>query len=362
MTKNAYIHIPFCRQKCNYCSFVSYPLPEYKKEYLKALSSEIKTFYKSEKLNTLYFGGGTPSLLAYREIRDIISLFNINSDTEITMELNPENLDEEYLNNLFIAGINRISIGCQTFDEDILHIIGRKHSAKDVKKAVFAAQKTGFKNISLDFIYGLPNQTVTGFEKDLKQAVELGIQHISLYGLKIDKGCYFYNNKPDNLPDNDIQADMYLKAIEILGGNNYKHYEISNFSLAGFESKHNMNYWDNNSYYGFGVAAHGYIDGIRYSNSIGLKDYIQNPTKRSMAKQLTEQEKLEEEIFLGFRRNSGIDTELINNKYNIDFEEKYGDIIKKYLDTKHIVKTDKGFCLSVDGILVSNYILADFIE
>lgn len=361
MTKNTYIHIPFCRQKCNYCSFVSYPVLEFKKEYLKALSCEIKNFYKSEKLNTLYLGGGTPSLLAYQEIPDIINLFNINNDTEITMELNPENLDEEYLKNLLNAGINRISIGCQTFDKNILRLIGRKHSSEDVIKAVLIAQKIGFNNISLDFIYGLPNQTIKGFENDIRRALELGVQHISLYGLKIDKGCYFYNNKPNNLPDGDIQADMYLKAIEILGENNYRHYEISNFSLDGYESKHNLNYWDNNSYYGFGVAAHGYVDEIRYSNSVGLKDYIQNPTKHAVTKKLTEKEKLEEEIFLGFRRTSGIDTELINKKYNIDFDKKYSAIIKKYLDTEHIIKTEKGYRLSVDGILVSNYILADFI-
>ena len=169
MTNNVYIHIPFCRQKCNYCSFVSYNTLEYKEDYLKALSGEIKDFYKSEKLKTLYFGGGTPSLVSCREIQDIVNLFNIDSNTEVTMELNPETLDEEYLQNLLNIGINRISIGCQAFDKDLLKIIGRKHSAENVVNAVTAAQKAGFKNISLDFIYGLPNQTVKGFENDLKK-------------------------------------------------------------------------------------------------------------------------------------------------------------------------------------------------
>lgn len=362
MTKNAYIHIPFCRQKCNYCSFVSFPEIKYKEPYLKNLSKEIQYRYKNEELDTLYFGGGTPSLLTSEEFKHLINLFNVSENTEITAELNPENLSYEYLKALKETGINRISIGCQTFNDDILKIIGRKHSSKQVKIVVSEAQKAGFDNISLDFIYGLPEQKCEDFENDLITATKLGIQHISLYGLKIDDGCYFKSHYPKNLPDEDLQADMYLKAIEIMTSKNFEHYEISNFALKNFYSKHNLNYWNNNTYYGFGIAAHGYICGIRYSNTNTFKNYFNNPAIPAEQKQLTESEKLEEEIFLGFRRMAGINVNLINSKYNIDFNDKYKIIIKKYLDSGHLIKTEYGYKFSTEGVLLSNYILADFIE
>lgn len=361
MVKNAYIHIPFCKSKCKYCSFVSFPKLEMKDEYLTALKNEINNFYENETLNTLYFGGGTPSLLTPKEFSSLITLFNTNNFTEITAELNPENLTYEYLKELKDTGINRISLGCQTFDDDILKLIGRRHNSTQVKDSVYNAQKAGYKNISLDFIYGLPSQTREVFISDLKTAINLGIQHISLYGLKIDEGCIFFNNMPDNLPNDDVQADMYLDAIKILTRAGYEHYEISNFSKPEYNSRHNLNYWDNNSYYGFGTAAHGYKNNIRYSNPDTLFDYIKNPLKHKEEIFLTKQNRLEEEIFLGFRKMTGINKFLINEKYNIDFDIKYKPILNKYIQTKHIIKTDYGYKLSDNGLLVSNIILADFI-
>ena len=356
MTENAYIHIPFCKSKCKYCSFVSYPDIELKKQYIIALNNEIKKNYKGELLKTLYFGGGTPSLLSPNEFWEIINNFNINNSTEITTELNPENITEGYLKSLKNIGINRLSFGCQTFNDEILKFIGRRHNAIDAINAVSFARNCGFENINLDLIYGLPNQTIEMFENDLKKAVELKIPHISLYGLKIDENCYFSKHMPSNLPNEDIQADMYLKANEIL--KNYNHYEISNFSQNGFESKHNLNYWDNNSYYGFGVAAHGYENNIRYNNTDNLKDYIKNP-KRHFHK-LSTQEQLEEEIFLGFRKGEGIDIEEINKKYKIDFKRNYGMIIEKY--SKYFEKTSNGYKFNNNGFLISNNILSEFLQ
>ena len=196
MTNNAYIHIPFCKSKCHYCSFISFPKLELKEQYLEALKTEIKALYKSEILETLYIGGGTPSILTANEIKNIYELFNTSSKTEITIELNPENITLEYLKALKNIGINRLSFGCQTFDENILKIIGRKHSPNDVIKAITTAQDTGFENISLDLIYGLPNQDIQIFENDLNKAVELDVKHVSLYGIKIDEGCYFHKKQP----------------------------------------------------------------------------------------------------------------------------------------------------------------------
>ena len=362
MSQNVYIHIPFCKQKCNYCSFVSYPNLSYKQQYISCLKEEIKAKYKNEILKTLYFGGGTPSLMTIYELKSILELFNIDETTEITLEINPETVDKEYLKDLKTLGINRLSIGCQTFNDKILKLIGRKHTSKQAIETVDFANQAGFTNISLDFIYGLPNQTEKDFTKDLERAITSDICHISLYGLKIDEGCIFYKNYPANLPDEDAQSVMYRNAINILTANNFEHYEISNFAKKGYESKHNLNYWNNNSYYGFGIAAHGYTNGIRYSNPVTFDEYFKNPIKPFETKKLSEQEKLEEEIFLGLRRMNGIDVGFINNKYNINFEEKYKSLLDKYILSGHLVKTENGYKFSTDGVLVSNYILADFLE
>lgn len=361
MVKNAYIHIPFCKSKCRYCSFISYPDLELKESYLEALQKEINHFYEKEPLNTLYIGGGTPSVLSASELRGFIGNFSFEKNAEITVELNPETLTGEYFCELRDFGVNRISLGCQTFDDEILKLIGRRHSSNQVKNAVKLSQDNGFENISLDFIYGLPTQTISGFERDLKTVVELGVKHISLYGLKIDEGCYFHEHQPENLPDGDVQADMYLKAIEILTDSGFGHYEISNFAREGYESRHNLNYWDNNSYYGFGMAAHGYKDGVRYSNYEDFESYFRFPHIHDLTHRISMQEQLEEEIFLGFRKMSGIDVERINSKFSIDFDEKYKKVLEKYLSTKHLLKTASGYKLSDNGILVSNVILADFI-
>lgn len=355
MATSAYIHIPFCKSKCKYCSFVSFPTLNKKQEYLIALKKEISHHYKNEELKTLYFGGGTPSLLEIDEFKSLLELFKTNNETEITTELNPETLTQDYLNELKKIGINRISLGCQTFDDNILQLIGRRHNAKQVENSVKFAQSAGFKNISLDFIYGLPTQTIDSFINDLKHAKELEIQHISLYGLKIDDGCFFHKNPPENLPDEDVQADMYLKAIETL--KDFNHYEVSNF---GIPSRHNLNYWNNENYYGFGIAAHGYIDNIRYSNFETIEEYLQNPLKHKFETSLTVQEQLEEEIFLGFRKMNGINISQINQKFNINFEIKYKNILEKYKE--YFQKTENGYSLNNEGILISNNILSEFLE
>ncbi len=367
MPKSVYIHIPFCKSKCHYCSFISYPKLELKTKYLKTLEHEINSVYSKETLNTIYFGGGTPSLLEPNEFDSLIKHFNITNSTEITAELNPDGinskgLDTKYLHNLHSIGINRISLGAQSFDDEILAQINRRHNSKQIFQAVENSQNSGFENISLDFIYGLPNQSKKMFLNDLKTAVNLGINHISLYGLTIEEGCYFYENYPQNLPDDNVQADMYIEAVEILTSSGFKHYEISNFAKEKFESKHNLNYWNNEEYYGFGVAAHGYLNGVRYGNIIVIEDYIKNPFKHNEERIESENDKLEEEIFLGFRKMDGINITKINSKYGINFEEKYSKILKKYVNLKLLKKTPKGYKFTVRGALVSNTILAEFLE
>ena len=372
MVKSVYIHIPFCKKKCNYCTFVSYPNLDLRSKYIEALLTEIKTNYNEEELKTIYFGGGTPSLFEVEYLKRILNALSfplasgrgVRSEgtilTEITLEINPETVDEKYLSELKKIGINRLSIGVQEFNDGILKSIGRIHNSKKAINTIKTAQKVGFKNINIDLIYGLPNQTMANFEYSLKKAFELGIQHISLYGLKIEEGCYFYKNYPKNLPDDDMQAQFYLKAIEMCAKNGFEQYEISNFALKGFESKHNLNYWNNENYYGFGCSASGYEGNVRYYNEVDLQKYIENPLKKLHQDILTPKQQLEEEIFLGFRKFEGIDIEQINERYSIDFEKKYKKPLKKYLGT-HILKTPKGYRLSTEGFLVSNVVLAEFL-
>ena len=360
MVKNAYIHIPFCKSKCNYCSFTSFTDVFLIEKYLSCLKEEITFFYKKEKLNTLYLGGGTPSLLSNNQIKEIVELFYFEDSPEITIELNPDDVDENFLKNLLNIGVNRVSFGVQTFNGNVLKLIGRRHSSEKAVNVVNLAKSVGFDNISIDLIYGLPNQTITDFKNDLKIAVNLPIKHLSFYGLKIEEGCKFYRNMPDNLPDSDTQADMYEFLCEFLVKEGFEHYEISNFSKKGFNSKHNLNYWDNNSYYGFGISAHGYDGNIRYSNKKDFKSYFENPLKHLISNALSEKEKLEEEIFLGFRKGSGIDIKKIKDKFNIDFEEKYSSVLAKFRD--YLVKTNIGYAFNTNGFLISNEILSEFIE
>lgn len=360
MAKSVYIHIPFCKQKCKYCSFVSFTNHDKMLGYIFSLLKEIDTNYNGEELNTLYFGGGTPSLIETQYLKKIINKFNLTQNCEITLELNPDDINENYAKNLIDIGINRLSIGSQSFNDNILKLIGRRHNSEQIIKAVKIAKSVGFKNISLDLIYGLPSQTIKDIEKDLNIIKSLEIQHVSTYGLKIEEGSYFFKDTPKDLPDDDLQADMYIKINNFLEKNNYKRYEVSNFALESFESKHNLNYWNNAEYYGFGISAHGYIDGIRYSNFTTIEEYLNNPIQHKYGHIQTDTEKLEEEIFLGFRKTEGINIKKINEIYNIDFENKYKNVLEKY-SPEYIKKTQNGYKLTLEGTLLSNNILAEFI-
>lgn len=361
MVESVYIHIPFCKSKCKYCSFYSITQVEETDVYANALLKEINYYYNKEALKTLYFGGGTPSLLSTELISKILNRFNVLPSTEITFEINPDDANSNYLKELFSLGINRLSFGAQSFDDKILEYIGRRHNFHDVLTAIKNAKNSGFENISLDLIYGLPFQTMNTLRNDLNMAASLDIKHISTYGLKIEQPSYFYKNPPESLPDDDLQADMYLGVNEFLEQKGFHRYEISNFAKPGFESKHNLNYWNNAEYYGFGASAHGYKNGIRYSNPSDIKKYLEKPISHENEHIVSQKEQLEEEIFLGLRREIGINIKEINQKFNIDFDTKYSEILKKYIP-QYIIPTTNGYKFTLDGVLLSNNILAEFIE
>ena len=360
MPQSAYIHIPFCKSKCFYCAFMSVANTDYIPAYLESLKKEIKSYYKNEPLKTLYFGGGTPSLLKSEHISEIIQMFNFETMPEITVEVNPESAHPDFLNGIFSAGANRLSIGVQSFDEKILKSIGRIHTPKQAKDTVVNAFSAGFSNVSTDFIYGLPFQTQDKFLDDLAAAIETGVQHISLYGLKIEEGTPFYKNPPVNIADEDLQADMYSAAVNLLCENGFEHYEISNFAKNKKYSEHNMNYWNCEEYYGFGAAAHGYLNGARYANFASISKYINSPLEKEFLKNLTPKDMENEAIFLGLRRGTGINFIDFKNRYKTDFLEKYSVILEKYKD--FFVITDTNCAFTTEGFLVSNSILADFIE
>ena len=360
MPKACYIHIPFCRSKCNYCSFVSFNRPELITGYVYSLLKEISENYRGEKLNTLYFGGGTPSLLPVDLLSKLIKKFDLAENAEVTIEVNPDDCTSDYIKSLKILGFNRLSIGSQSFNDNLLKHAGRRHNSEQITDTVRYAKLAGFNNISLDLIYGLPEQTTEGLIKDLEKFLGLDIQHISTYGLKIEGGSYWGTHTPDNIPDEDLQADMYEGVNEILTNADFKRYEVSNFAKKGFESRHNLTYWNNEEYYGFGVSAHGYVDGIRYSNYCTLEEYMNNPASHEYGRVLNDKEKLEEEIFLGFRKTEGVNTQKISDKFGINFETKYKKVLDKYKD--YIIKTPEGYAFNLKGSMLSNEILPEFLE
>lgn len=360
MPEYCYIHIPFCRRKCFYCSFTSISKTDLLPKYLDSLHFEIGSQYRNEKLKTLYIGGGTPSLVDVEDIGGIVSAFKYSEHPEITIELNPESTTSYFLRGLYDVGVNRISIGVQSFNDKILDSIGRLHDSKMALDTMKMAQKLGFNNISVDFIYGLPGQSLEMFLSDLRVAVELDVSHISLYGLKIEKETLFGKNTPENIADGDLQADMYLAALDLLKSFGFEHYEVSNFSKSENYSRHNMNYWNCGEYYGFGASAHGYVDGVRYVNNSDVLSYIEFPCEKQSSQILSRQEMIEEAVFLGFRRASGIDFQEFKSKFDLDFRVKYSAQLQKYKD--FFVITDKGCAFTPDGFLVSNVILADFLE
>ena len=361
MINCVYIHIPFCEKKCNYCAFCSFGLIKKKDEYICALLKEVKNLYKNELLKTLYFGVGTPSLLEVDDIKKIIDCFNINQNTEITLELNPHNISLDKLVGFKKIGINRLSVGVQNFEDEILKNIGRTHNSKEIFETLRNIELSGFDNFSIDLMYGLPNQTIKNWEKTLDIALETNAKHISLYGLKIEEGTYFSKNLPKNLPSQDEQATMYEIAIKKLN-KKYIHYEFSNFAEdEKYFSSHNSCYWSCNNYYGFGLSASGYIENKRYTNTFNFSEYIKNPTEKNY-EILSKQEQIEEEIFLGLRLTKGIDFNHINQKFNVNVYEKYKKEFNKYIENGLMKKTQKGVKLTQKGILLSNEILCDFIK
>ena len=360
MTTSAYIHIPFCDNICNYCDFCKrYSYPNIVNNYLEALEKDIKDNYKGEVLKTIYIGGGTPSSLTIKELTKlmkIIKLFKLDTNYEFTFECNPESVTEEKLVLLKENGINRISLGIESTNDKFLKYLGRKHDFNLVKEKIKLIKKY-FDNINVDLIYALPNETISDLKKDLQNIVKLNVNHVSTYSLEIHDNTILGIKKIKNINE-ELDSDMYNEICNYLKENNYTHYEVSNFCKDNTYSRHNMVYWKNNEYYGFGLGASGYVNNIRYDNTRSMYKYI-NGNKVLNAEKLNKQDKISYELILGFRLIEGINKEEFKKKYNVNLIEEYN--IKELIKHGYLIDDGINVKISYDKIYIENSILENFV-
>ena len=370
-----YIHVPFCVRKCEYCDFYSLCDLSLREDYVEALIAQIKDFRpaaKNKLVDTIYFGGGTPSLLSGEEILRILktvrSVFRVSDDAEITMEANPGTVDPEKLSAYHTAGVNRLSIGLQSADPRELKRLGRIHTREEFENSFLLARLEGFQNINVDIMYAIPNQTEQTLSATLDYVISLDPDHISFYGLKIEPETPFGRdeNIEASLPVEDTQADMYLNSAQKLEEAGFLQYEISNFSKPGFECRHNVKNWKCQDYIGFGPAAHSLFEGTRFSYKKEIRSFIADPLQRGnlidIFEEQTEEDIAKQFVMLGFRLRLGIDVEEYAERFKDDFEARYLEKMTPFIEKQYILPTKTGYRLSRQGLLISNYILSELID
>lgn len=375
-----YIHFPFCVQKCNYCDFLSGPISsrDVVQDYLQALEKELTIYHDflkrdgNLKLETIYLGGGTPSLLETHELVRVLEkcrdLFNWSPQMEVTLEANPGTVDIKKLVQLKKAGLNRLSFGVQSFDQNLLASMGRIHSPKTAKESIMAAKEAGFKNISLDLMYGLPEQSLGQWEETLVQTIELDVQHISVYGLKVEEGTVWGEWESEgrlSLPEEDVVLTMRKYANKILRQAGFVRYEISNYARPGYESRHNLGYWTGKPYLGLGLGASSDYWNRRFVNTSNMEHYIfllkrgQLPVTEEEI--LSFRQRMGETIFLGLRLSTGLDLEQFKNRYGVDIEVIYGAEIEK-LKKMGLLKINQGHLqLTTKAVSIANYVFTFFV-
>ena len=360
-----YIHIPFCVSKCSYCDFYSIAggkqrMPDYQSALLSHISESAEAI-ESYEIDSIYIGGGTPSCYGAKRIVEILDelkrIGNVRLDSEITVEVNPDTTKLEELKLLRAEGVNRLSIGVQSANNDILKIIGRRHNFRQAEIAVDTAREAGFENVSLDLIYGLPGQTMQQWEDTLAAVIALAPEHISCYGLKLEPGTPLYDRRDsERFPDDDAQADMYLYAVTVLAQNGYEQYEISNFAKPGFASRHNLKYWHMEEYAGFGPGAHSDFGGVRYAYVRDLDSYISGRLILSESESDATLTRDYEYVMLSLRTAEGIDRRYFETTYRQRFQPME-DLFVQYERTGLAARTENGWRLTPRGFLVSNSII-----
>lgn len=412
-----YLHIPFCVKKCRYCDFLSGPQDEETRErYTRALINEIKMQTicpAGSPVDTVFFGGGTPSVLSGSQIDRIMealhSFFSIQKDAEISMETNPGTADDEKLRVLKTAGINRLSLGVQSMHDRELALLGRIHTAGQARQTFENARKAGFDNINIDLMSALPGQSLESWADTLEQAVRWAPEHISAYSLIIEEGTPFAamyeNGSLPALPDEDTDRKMYYYTGAFLSEHGYQRYEISNYALPGRECRHNSGYWTGHPYLGLGIGAASYVNGTRFSNCTDLREYLEvlgsqkdrvdateqtdKPEQADKAKQaekngqtdkakqvektgitalirtdlhsLSAEEQMEEFMFLGLRMTKGVRNAVFTERFGKSIEQVYGRILERHISQGVLEKTPGGYRLTDRGVDVSNYVLADYL-
>lgn len=368
-----YIHIPFCRRKCLYCDFCSFTGIDSatRSRYVDALVRELRSYsapLAPYTVNTVFIGGGTPSLLAAEETERVFdalrTCFDLVPDAEITSEVNPATADGEKLARWRAAGVNRLSIGVQSFSDTELRALGRLHSADEAEAFYRAARRAGFANIGLDLMYGIPGQTATSLAETLRRAVRLAPEHISAYSLQVEEGTPFYDRRETlALPGDDENADLYDLVTRELAGAGYRHYEISNYAKPGYESRHNLRYWRMSPYIGVGVAAYSYFEGARYGHGRDLAAYLADDfSSRPPAEPRGDGDTEEEYIMLALRLADGIDDEDFRRAFGVTFTERYGARMAPFVAEGLATRTGRGWALTESGMYVSLALLAEILD
>lgn len=375
-----YVHIPFCKQKCMYCDFPAYQnLQDYYETYVYALVQEMDLWVsehpesKSKPIDTIYFGGGTPTELSIQQLQMIVdkikSTFTITDDCHMTIESNPGEVDLQYLTKLVKLGFNRISFGVQTFDDKALTMLHRSHDGEKAIQAVYDAKEAGFTDINIDLIYGLPRQTLEDIQHNLNIVKDLPINHISTYGLQVEVGTYLYHLVQKNLisiPSESIDESMYDTMMAGLKELGFERYEISNFAKDNSYSRHNLKYWHYIDYLGFGAGAHSFYDGIRRSNNRNVMPYIQSVDRYTMptidTETITVERAQEDFCFLALRTKWGLDEQKFEDRFGVSVHNLFGNILED-LVTKGLLEYQNGsYHLSSEGAKHGNYVFSQFIR
>jgi oxygen-independent coproporphyrinogen III oxidase len=376
MVQAAYLHIPFCHHICYYCDFnkvffENQPVDE----YLDAMEQEMKYTVEqhgANELKSIFVGGGTPTALTASQLEKFLEIIqrhlSIKEDGEFTFEANPNELTWEKLQLLKDYGVNRLSIGVQTFNDEILKKIGRVHTKQEAIETIERAREVGFHNLSLDLMYSLPGQTIGDFAQTLKEAFELNVDHMSAYSLIIEPKTVFYNLMRKGklrVPAQEEEAKMYDLLMNEMEEHGFHQYEISNFAKPGFESRHNLTYWDNEEYYGIGAGAHSYTKGVRRANIGPINKYIEAVRKTGTAyfeeHEVSKEEMMEEEVFLGLRKTAGVSKKIFERKYGIPFNEVFAQPVQEQMKKGLLAENEENVYLTRQGRFLGNEVFQAFI-
>ena len=370
-----YIHIPFCKQRCTYCDFYTEVAPQFIPSIIVSMIKEIdirKDYLHNSVINTIYFGGGTPSILHSGQFSDLFDAINnryqVAKDAEITFEANPDDLTSEFLASIRLLPFNRLSIGIQSFDDEDLKRINRRHTSKQAVEAVVKAQAAGFTNISIDLIYGLPFQTIESWERQLDKAFSLHIQHISAYGLTYEEGTPLWKQRESGKiksVDDLTMNKMYLLLLEKMKQNGFEAYEISNFSLPGFRSRHNSSYWKQEPYLGIGPSANSYDLLSRQWNIASIQEYIRAINSGTLffeREELTLNDRYNDFVMVSLRTSEGIDVTLLRLEFGSELTDYCLKNIKTFIDSEQVYYSEDKLRLTASGIQISNLILIQLMK